>query len=352
MTRRQKSAPTRVLEHPNPRSLFHAVERRRFGRSTCFLCGRRLSSKNRSDEHVIPKWLQSRFSLWNQTLTLLNGTHIPYGSLTIPCCIECNTFHLSPIENKVNTATLKGHKAVAALDPLTIFLWLGKIFYGLLYKEMFLVRDRKSGRRVPIVNRGELKTFALHHLFLQAARLPFKFDPAIPASIFIFKLAAPADVRFRWDFRDSLPLMTISCRVGDVGILAALQDGGAQRDSKDAFWRLYQKYKLQPLHFTELSAAFFYSASLVNRVPKFMVVESPQPLHPVHVVQNPLQGFSLKPIFDDWSQEGFAKLLSQMIGLPFEQVFVPPTGVASWLHDAKGHIHLRRVRGPDSGRFQ
>jgi hypothetical protein len=272
--------------------------------------------------------------------------------LTIPCCIECNTLHLSPIEEKVNTATLKGHKAVAALDPLTVFLWLGKIFYGLLYKEMFLVRDRKSGRRAPIVNRRDLKTFALHHLFLQAARLPFKFDPTIPASIFIFRLAAPADVRLRWDFRDYLPLMTISCRVGDVGILAALQDGGAQRDSKDVFWRLYQKYKLQPLHFTELSAAFFYSSSLVNRVPKFMIVESPQPQHSVHVVQNLLQGFSLKPIFDDWNQEGFARLLSQMIGLPFEQVFVPPTGVASWLHDAKGHIHLRRVRGPDGGRFQ
>ena len=61
---------------------------------------------------------------------------------------------------------------VAALDPLTVFLWLGKIFYGLLYKEMFLARDRKSGRRAPIMNRRDLKTFALHHLFLQAARLP------------------------------------------------------------------------------------------------------------------------------------------------------------------------------------
>jgi hypothetical protein len=146
--------------------------------------------------------------------------------------------------------------------------------------------------------------------------------------------------------------MTVSCRIGDVGILAALQDGGAQRDSKDVFWRRYQKYRLHPLHFTELSAAFFYSSSLVNRVPKFMIVESPKPSHPVQVVQSPLQGFSLKPIFDDWNQETFARLLSQMIGLPLEQVFVPPSGVASWLHDAKGHIRLRRVSGPDSGRFK
>jgi len=74
-----------------------------------------------------------------------------------------------------------------------------------------------------------------------------------------------------------------------------------------------------------------------------MLFESP-PLH-VHVVQNPLRGFSLKPIFDDWSQE------APMVGLPLEQVFDPPRGVVSWLHDDKGHIHLHRVDGLDSGRF-
>jgi hypothetical protein len=116
---------------------------------------------------------------------------------------------------------------------------------------------------------------------------------------------------------------------------------------KDVFWRRYQKYKLHPLHFTELSAAFFYSASLVNRVPKFMMFEAV----PIQVVQSPLQGLSSKPIFDDWEQEKFAGLLSRMIGLPFEQVFSPAKGVASWLHDARGRIRLLPVRGADSGRF-
>jgi hypothetical protein len=193
-----------------------------------------------------------------------------------------------------------------------------------------------------------LKQFALHHLFLQAARMPFRFEPAIPASIFVFKVAPPNETKLGWDFRDSLSLMTVACRIGHVGILAALQDGGAQRDSQDIFWRRYQKYKLAPLHFTELSAAFFYASSLLNRVPKFMIAES---RGSVLVVQSALQGFSLKPIFNDWTQEAYARLLSQMIGLPFERVFVPPTGVASWIHDAKGRIHLRRIRGPDTGRF-
>lgn len=332
----------------NTVSLFRAVNYRRYGRWFCFLCGTRLNKRNRTDEHVFPKWIQERFSLWNQKLTLLNGTTIPYRSLKIPCCSECNNRHLKPLEDKLCKATLKGPKAVAKLDELTLFLWLGKIVYGILYREFSLKRDRKSGNKTRIVPRHLLKSFALHHLFLQAARLPFQFSPAIPASIFIFQVSAPRDKRLQWDFRDSISLLAVSCRIGRVGILAALQDGRAQRDSRDVFWHRYQKAKLHPLQFTELSAAFFYAASLLNRVPKFMIVESAMP---VHVIQNPLAGFSLKPIFDDWNQETYARLLSQMTGLPLADVFQPPTGVISWLHDRDGKIKIRQIRRLNYGRF-
>ncbi len=330
-------------------SLFHAVSDRRFGRSFCFLCGRRLNKRNRTDEHVFPKWVQQRFSLWNQKLTLLNRTTIPYRSLTIPCCFECNNRHLRPLEDRVCEATLKGPKAVAMLNELTLFLWLGKILYGLLYKELFLTQDRKSANKAKIVPRRVLKSFALHQLFLQAARLPFQFSPAIPASIFIFHVSTSRDKRLQWDFRDCVPLLAVSCRIGRVGILAALQDGGAQRDSRDVFWHRYQKAKLHPLQFTELTAAFFYAVSLLNRVPKFMIVESPMP---VHVIQNPLAGFSLKPIFDDWHQETYARVLSQIMGLPLTDVFRPPTGVTSWLHDSDGKIKIHRIRGLKYGRLK
>ena len=65
---------------------------RRFGRSTCFLCSAPLRAKNRSDEHVFPKWLLQRFNLWDLKLSLLNGTDISYKQLTIPCCKTCNHY--------------------------------------------------------------------------------------------------------------------------------------------------------------------------------------------------------------------------------------------------------------------
>lgn len=335
------------VDQKGPQSLLHSLDSRRFGRSICFLCGIRLNKKNRTDEHVFPKWAQKRFSLWDQSLTLINGTAIPYRQLTIPCCADCNKKHLHPIERKVADASLRGADAVGRLDELTLFLWLGKIIYGILYKELFLARDRKSGRKSPIITKQVLKTLSLHHLFLNAARLPVRFTPAIPASIFVFRIKDIGEKQLQWDFRDSLTDLTVSCRIGRVGILAALHDGRAQRDSRDVFWHRYQGLELHPLQFTELTAAFFYSARLLNRVPKFMIFEGA----PVQVLQSPLQGFSLKPIFDDWNQEHFARILSQMVGIPFDQIFQPGKGVVSWLHDDQGNIYLHDIQGLEVGRF-
>src|SRR5687768_8784160 len=74
------------------------MSERRLGRSVCFLCAKKLTSRNRSDEHVFPKWMQTRFDLTNQEIILLNGTVIPYRQLTIPCCRRCNNTYLARIE--------------------------------------------------------------------------------------------------------------------------------------------------------------------------------------------------------------------------------------------------------------
>lgn len=88
---------------------FEAVLERRFGQSTCFLCGCRLTRHSRRDEHVFPKWLQKQYVLWNKTLVLLNGTTIPYRKLTVPCCKNCNSKHLEPFEKIMARAVREAH---------------------------------------------------------------------------------------------------------------------------------------------------------------------------------------------------------------------------------------------------
>ena len=312
-------------------SLFSAVGEKRFGPSTCFLCGSKLGGTNRTVEHVVPGWAQDRFKLWNQELVLLNGTTIPYRQLTIPCCSSCNNVHLAPLESTIARAIESGADEVRKLDKTTLFFWLGKVFFGLLYKQVLIPLDRRSPDEGPILPVELLDHYKMHHVFLQGVRLPLKFETGFPASIFVFSLQESDDISNRFDLNDGIAALTISIRLGRVGIIAALQDGGAQAEMFDDYMTRFEDKSLHPLQFAELTAKVFYKASLFNRTPKYMLMQGSQGSKEVTVVQMPLAGFSTKPVFDEWDFGRYAKCLSRITGYPVGQIYEPPNKVMTWL---------------------
>jgi hypothetical protein len=315
------------------RSAFDAVTRREFGSDTCFLCGLELNDTNRSDEHVIPRWVQSRFNLWNQELVLLNGTSIPYRQLTIPCCKERNSSKLAPIENSVAQATEIGADEVRKMDRNVLFLWLGKLFYGLLYKEIFVPMDRRNPSKGPILSQEILSAFASHHFFLQGARIPIQFENFFPASIFIYDLKVPQEPTKRFDFYDNLMSLSISVRLGSVGIIASLQDGETLLEDFEELAELTEEVhqiEMHPLQFVELATSGFYRAGLLNRLPKYITVDEWERFK---TIQMPMQGFTTKPLYDEWDHSQYAKLLSRNTGISLDIIFRPPDEVWSWLRN-------------------
>jgi hypothetical protein len=231
------------------RSLLFAPDNMpQFGREFCFLCGRSLPADRNTDEHIIPGWIQQCYDLWNLRLTLLNRTTIPYRQLTIPCCATCNNEHLSRIETQMQAACDEGREAVLQLPPVTLFLWAGKIFYGLLYREHLLSWSRREADQGPIVPAEVLERYRLHHQFLQAARIPFEFHPHVPASIFVYDTLEPMDRQMRFDYWDNILGMGLSIRTGKVGIVVCLQDGGAVRYSFERAYKRIGKLKLHPMN--------------------------------------------------------------------------------------------------------
>ena len=321
--------------------LYSAVENHDFSENTCFLCGAALTSENRSDEHVIPKWVQGKYELWNQRITLLNGTSIPYRQLTIPCCRECNNDILSQLENKVRIAVDQGYTAVAELDSRTLFLWLGKIFFGMLYRELFLSINRSSSDSGPIVSPDDMTIFQMHHYFLQSCRVPMTFecfDAEHPWTIYVFHMQELRDHRVNWDFRDDINYRTVFVRVGNVGMLAAFVDGGAiSVDAGNSFSR-YSEYQLHPLQFEELGAAFFYKASLFDRTPKFILSETD---NLCKVVIMPIAGLSQKPVFKKWDPNVYTQVLSIFTGAPVEQIQPAPGKVMTWLRQQENDEFMR-----------
>jgi hypothetical protein len=138
----------------------------------CFACGGPPSSG--IGEHVIPKWLQSRFLLFDERLTLLNGTLIPYRNLTVPCCIECNTGFLSKIENTVQPVFLRGGVS-SEEEKLALARWLSKILLGLLIKETSLSFDRSQPILGTIVEPSFIDELRHCHFIMQSARKTTSF---------------------------------------------------------------------------------------------------------------------------------------------------------------------------------
>lgn len=325
--------------------LYDAVRNHDFSENTCFLCGTRTADEEDSKEHVFPKWLLHHFSLLDKFLTLINGTQIPYRSLVIPCCTKCNNDHLSQIENTISAAFLAGSSAMREVDREVLMLWTLKIFFGLLYREVFLPMERREPSSGSIITPEDMEQFRLLHYMLQAARIPIRFskiESDIPASIFIFDLQEPSNSELRFDYKDDVAIKTLYLRMGKVGILAAF-DMGAQTYEDHHFFPRYQFHPLHPLQFEELGAYLFMKARKFNRVPNVMISESPRG---IDFQIGPIAGLSTRPVFERWSAEEMAEMLMFFLRYPKEAVMPVEGRVATWLHKEDGAFWHMDINTP------
>ena len=323
-------------------NLYPAVRDHDFSESTCFLCGKNIAEGDDTKEHVFPKWLLKQFGLWDRKIELLNTSTMPYRKLVIPCCQECNNEHLSKVEQDVKSNFYKGAEALRAMDRRTLMLWVLKIFFGLLYREVFLPLDRKDKSAGSIVPSEEMEQFQLLHYMLQACRVPMSFqqmDSDIPASLYVFKVQEPSLDSYKFDFKDNLRARTMYMRMGKVGILAAF-DMGAQTCEGQNFFTPFQQHDLHPTQFEELGANFFMKALKFNRTPKVMFSEGPKG---VNFTVAPIAGLSTRPVFDEWTVDEMAEMLIFFTGLPKEVVMPTSNALATCLRIEDGSIQCMKL---------
>jgi len=173
----------KVLELTDRAVLESSIAKKR-----CFACGGLPSSG--IGEHVIPKWLQNKLLLFDERLTLTNGTTIPYRNLTVPCCIECNTGFLSKIENSVQPVFHRGGVS-SDEEKLALARWLSKILIGLLVKETSLLIDRSKPSLGTIVEPAFIDELRHCHFVMQSARKTTSFrclHSEFPFSLYSYRV--------------------------------------------------------------------------------------------------------------------------------------------------------------------
>jgi len=306
-----------------------------YSENSCFFCGRELTPNNNSEEHVIPKWIQKKFNLWNEKMVLLNGTSIPYKSLKVPCCKECNGEFLSSVEKQVAAAIRSGVDAVRNLNKEVLFIWLGKMFLGLHYKELSLPIDRTNPQSEMISSPEILERMKLHRLFLQSVRGEVVCNDFVPYSILVFECKAPDNPRGGWDFVDNWFGPFISVRIGNIGIISVLQDCQTLEQAWNENMSMYYDKILHPIQFGELESRAFYQATRFNRTPKY-IIRTEENGQNCEVHCPPLMGMSCKSVYNEWNIEEYCNILAWRLGLPLKQLYYPEVNQAwTFLHDAE-----------------
>lgn len=294
----------------------------------CFLCGKSILRGHYTQEHVVPRWAQRRYDLWDQHIVLLNGTSIAYRNLTVPCCDDCNKYRLKPIEDSLSQTVDLGKRSVEQLGQMVIFIWLGKMLYGLLYKELTLLLNRADPAAGTIISPKLIQRYKTHRFFLQQVREVVDCVNFCPGSIHVFSMQKLPQPALEWDFCDNIDTMFVGCRVGRTAFVASLGDGGAEQ-SMEAHFANIANLHLHPVQFREICAMVSYRSTLQTRTPKYITIQG-EP-HKVH--QQPLGGFSLKPYFEEWEMNVYAKYLAFYLGVSVEQVLLPSGEVKTWLYD-------------------
>lgn len=312
-TLNQKSLlPMKVFELTDRAVLESSIAQKR-----CFSCGGPPSDG--IGEHVIPKWLQNKCLLFDEHLTLLNGTSIPYRNLTVPCCTECNTGYLSKIENSVQPIFQRGDVA-SDEEKLALARWLAKILIGLLVKETSLLFDRSRPDSGTIVDPSLIDELRHCHFVMQSARKTTSFrclHSEFPFSMYFYRVPNYRK-NHEFDFSTNVAGQSVSIRIGQLGAIF-INDGGFQMEvgPKGPFALLGAE--LSEIQFREISARVHYKAALRDATHFYLTVEDEESIQIeqlyVRSFSGYLPGSTELQIFQNWDEIGLSYAMSAYMGV-------------------------------------
>lgn len=273
----------------------------------CFLSGNDVQTQL-TQVQVIPKWLLAQAELTGEEqIKLLDESIRTYNSLHLPIDVGINDDFLNPLEEKIETAFEAGYLAVSKLSENDLFIWLGKFLYGFIYAEMHVAIRTQGTAEGLNMSQSLIKKFGTLQLFLQKLYRDVVFENFNPWSIKVVELA---DKNTPFSFRDEINTLTFSLKFKDFGIIACLQDNGTNAIFHEDILKEVEGEKLSAEQFEELSARFYYSAYLFNRLPDYTVV----PLKDtIFIEPMPLRGISEKPLFDVWQNKVYGQVLENFL---------------------------------------
>jgi hypothetical protein len=320
---------------PNDFTFYDPFDGMRFGARQCFLCGTP-TTPGVDAVPVFGEWLMNRYHLHERQIKLLDLSIVAYKDLQIACCSRCRTQHVEPLEEQVQHAADQGVTGLRSLDDKTLFLWLGKMMYGVLVTELLNELEPLAVPQYPLAENAKmLRRFQAFFQPFQALRIPVEFDDFTPSSVFVVEVdPAQDDMPFEYD--DDLSTLAFSIKLDNAVITACLVDNGIIRQ---AMRRVYQDAQrpLHPVQVAEFKARVYYAAYILNVVPDYYA----RPLQPgaTQLVMDTVIDDVTGDIFNPWENAAYGQSLLEMWKrwqIPTEEIMQDPEQPLSFLYTADG----------------
>ena len=283
--------------------LYEPFKNFEFNYRQCYLSGNKLNDAEFIQ--VLSQWLMNLANLnGTERLKLLDESIKTYPELRVPCDPELHESTLKVLDQKIEQAFSLGYDGVAALNKIDLFNWIGKFLYGLVYIEMNAAIKQKQLHADGInMGQGLMHKFSNLQMMIQGILRKQEFEDFLPFSIVVVPLE---EKETPFSFRDEINTLTFSMKFKDFGIIACLQDNGVNARYHDSILELTKNIHFTDQQFDELTARFYYSAYLFNRLPEYTKMEVDDVMY---ISAMPLRGSSNKPLFDVWQHKTYARVL-------------------------------------------
>ncbi|MEO6818727.1 MAG: hypothetical protein ABI266_01140 [Ginsengibacter sp.] len=308
----------------NP-ELYRPFDDFQFEGEKCFLSGKNAECKI----SVFPGWLMNRYDLHEKTIVMLAENAVKYQDLKLPCSNMAAEHSIDPLEKEIEIAFNAGYQSVKKLTKKTLFQWIGKLVYGVLYNDIvFGIKQQSAKGKQFSLSPLLTKKISNLHSMLQSMLMPMDFQE-VPWSIEVVKLNYSKDI---FNYKDETKNLNFSLGMNGFGIIACLQDNGENSRLHENLMQQIGDTALHPIQFEELWSRFLYSNYLLYNSSEYSYT-----LSNGEIIVAPIKAeWKHENLFGKWDDKMFAQVLANYWkpwGLTMKDIFSFPNPPISYLID-------------------
>ena len=307
----------------------------RFGSETCFLSGQPVGPADTVP--VFAEWLQTQYGLAERPIQLLDQRTVLMRDLRLPASPSARQ-RIAELERQVAEAAAQGPAALRALGDDTLFLWMGKMFYGIFITELLNEFEPLIKPKYPLAENAALvRRFQAFFQLLQGLRVPTEYADFVPGSVFVLE-ADPTEDLVPFEYDDDLNTLVFSIKLDKTVLMACLVDIGLVGQAMRKVYADAQR-SLHPVQIAEFKARVYYAAHLLHVVPDVY------PRHPrpgdTQIVFDALIDDVTGAIFNPWENSAYTQTLAEMWQrwhITLADVVAKPTEPMSLLYNPNGTL--------------